>query len=682
MAIFSQNLRIVSEREDSIDSIGAAYAPPTSGTTTVVDDSIIVSTDNSTAQQFPIGFGSYLDGILPADIATSAGTFAVTMQQVKNISSIPIEKFAQIVTNIETINGLTINGTTVPVDTTLVDGALPLIALGSGPYGTYTMSDFFGCMTGLPYIGIDILGLINALETPALYNIYKQLYLAVTWERATGVDVIYSTRPEESPPGVFTNYYTPTSLVLPTNLGGGYGRDGAPAPTITISNGGLGTTTIGTIDTELGTLLNAGSFVSGQVYQIVTVGTTNFTLIGAASNTIGVCFKATGIGSGTGTARLSNFGRVTSVSLAYSGPESIYIPTATVAYPPGGIETSPGVFIFDNNIVQTYIQAANDEISTIQSNNQRLSEQMNSNWNDTGTQLTIEQRALDTALPVAVPPIEVVTDLAQFPTTQYAFTDSVPQFALNTDPHMQAQSIEAIANICSPGGQSIVGMMREARNQARLTQIGITLDNNISDSVTPVENKTLLANGSINNTPPAKLGQVDCNTGDEVTANPYGFYDPVDNNYYVTNPVYLGLGGIGAGGNNTGNGWTGSGQVGGGSTPAVPTAVDVGNTGIYGGSLTGNNESTGLEGNGLTGNQGGAGGGVNGSNNGLLNGTSAVETGATTAFGSFAGSPYANIIPANLNVLYTSKNLLPSTYTIPEAIDEVIRCNCDCWDMI
>ena len=89
MAIFSQNLRIVSEREDSIDSIGAAYAPPTSGTTTVVDDSIIVSTDNSTAQQFPIGFGSYLDGILPADIATSAGTFAVTMQQVKNISSIP-----------------------------------------------------------------------------------------------------------------------------------------------------------------------------------------------------------------------------------------------------------------------------------------------------------------------------------------------------------------------------------------------------------------------------------------------------------------------------------------------------------------------------------------------------------------------------------------------------------------
>ena len=138
-----------------------------------------------------------------------------------------------------------------------------------------------------------------------------------------------------------------------------------------------------------------------------------------------------------------------------------------------------------------------------------------------------------------------------------------------------------------------------------------------------------------------------------------------DNNYYVTNPSYLGVGGVGSNGNNINNsgGWTGSGQVGGGSTPAVPTAVDVGNTGTYGGTLTGagDNGLTGVGGNGLTGNQNGAG---------------------TIALGSFAGSPYTNIIPANLNVLYTSKNLLPSTYSIPEAIDEVIRCNCDCWDMI
>lgn len=48
--------------------------------------------------------------------------------------------------------------------------------------------------------------------------------------------------------------------------------------------------------------VTAGSFAVGTEYTIATVGTTNFTLIGAASNTIGVVFTATGVGSGTGTA--------------------------------------------------------------------------------------------------------------------------------------------------------------------------------------------------------------------------------------------------------------------------------------------------------------------------------------------------------------------------------------------
>jgi hypothetical protein len=611
---FEQKLRIVSERENSIDSIGAAYAPPTSGTTTVVDDSVAVSIDNAVVQQFPIGFGSYLDGILPPDIATAAGAFSVSMQQVKNISSIPIEKFAQIVTNLETINGLPINGTTVPVDTTLVNDSLPLIALGSGPYGTYTMSDFFGCMTGVPYVGIDILGLINALETPTLYNIYKQLYLAVTWQRATA-SVQYT-----GPDGL--GNYTISGITI-TDSGGGYGREGAPTPTVSC-NWASATASIGTDDKNI-----------------------------------------------------TSFGRVTSINGLTFPATSSSVPTLTIDFP-------PGIGSFSNTIVQSYIDAANSEIRVIQSNNQQLSDQLNDNWNATGTQLTIEQRAINTGLTVPVPPApaDVVTDLAQFPTTQYAFTDSIPQFALNTDPHMQAQSLEAIANICSPGGQSMVGMMRESRNQARLTQVGISLDNNISDSIPAVENKTLLANGSINNSPPAKLSQVDCNTGNEVTANPYGFYNPENNNYYITNPAYLGAGGVGlgngnagggtsvAGGNNsTGSGWTGDGQIGGGSTPANPTPVDVGNAPTYGlSSLLGNSQTLGTVGP--------------SAESESLAGSTAVPAGRAASLGSFAGSPYTNVIPANLNVLYTSNNLLPSTYTIPEAIDEVIRCNCDCWDMI
>ena len=54
------------------------------------------------------------------------------------------------------------------------------------------------------------------------------------------------------------------------------------------------------------TTVSAGSFVVGTTYTILTVGNTNFVAIGAASNTVGVVFVATGAGSGTGTATLSS----------------------------------------------------------------------------------------------------------------------------------------------------------------------------------------------------------------------------------------------------------------------------------------------------------------------------------------------------------------------------------------
>ena len=49
---------------------------------------------------------------------------------------------------------------------------------------------------------------------------------------------------------------------------------------------------------------NAGSFVTGQTYTILSVGDTSFTGIGASANTVGTVFTATGVGSGTGTASI------------------------------------------------------------------------------------------------------------------------------------------------------------------------------------------------------------------------------------------------------------------------------------------------------------------------------------------------------------------------------------------
>jgi hypothetical protein len=54
------------------------------------------------------------------------------------------------------------------------------------------------------------------------------------------------------------------------------------------------------------TKATAGSFVSGTTYTIAYVGTTDFTAIGASSNTVGLPFVATGAGTGTGTAWSGN----------------------------------------------------------------------------------------------------------------------------------------------------------------------------------------------------------------------------------------------------------------------------------------------------------------------------------------------------------------------------------------
>lgn len=59
------------------------------------------------------------------------------------------------------------------------------------------------------------------------------------------------------------------------------------------------------ISYEQGASVTAGNFIIGQTYLITSIGTTNFQSIGAVSNTVGIYFTATGVGSGSGTAEVS-----------------------------------------------------------------------------------------------------------------------------------------------------------------------------------------------------------------------------------------------------------------------------------------------------------------------------------------------------------------------------------------
>ena len=505
MAGIFQNLRLTSERNDMDAPASNAYETTTASTNVAQSSTEQITQPNPlTVQAIPQGFGAYLDGILPPDIAKAAGSFSVSMQQIKNISSVPIEKFAQVVNSLETNKNLNVNGTSVPTDTTLATQGLALIALGNGPYGTYTMSNFLGCMSGLPYLGIDIDGLIKNVQTTTLSDIYKNIYLAVTWEQATAT-------------------WNGTSFTY-TNKGGGY----ASAPTVTVG-GNPATAIIGTDSTDITT-----------------------------------------------------YGRI--ISISYSGAAG----TVVINPPPGGGWPTM------NTVIQSYIDAANAEILSIKNSQPALAQQLITNWELTGTLLSVEQRAIATGMTIGVPNSSPSylrePTIAAFPSTQYAFVDSIPRYATFTQPHMYSQTLEAIANYNTVGGRSIVAMLRESRNQARLQEAGIPVDNNIANKLTKQQESELIANGTLGGSVPATLAT---EIGSPV---PFGYYDPVDDRYYSDG-----------------------------------VAIDIGE---------------------------------------------AVEP------GSFAGSRYSNLIPPQLSVIYASDILLPATYSVPEAIDEVIRCNCDCWDNI
>lgn len=120
-------------------------------------------------------FGSNLFGLVPDEVAIAAGAFSTSMLQIKNIGRMNIEKFAQVVTNLETTKLLSVNGTSVPVDVPVVQSSLATIALGSGTYGTYRMVDFFGLLSGISYNFNQIKTYITMLQTSTLSGIYQDM---------------------------------------------------------------------------------------------------------------------------------------------------------------------------------------------------------------------------------------------------------------------------------------------------------------------------------------------------------------------------------------------------------------------------------------------------------------------------------------------------------------------------
>jgi hypothetical protein len=136
---------------------------------------------NEQVKQYSVPLSDYLTGIIPQDIAIAAGAFSVSMQQIKNIMQIDIEKFSLSVVDLELtgqdLNLLnTANG--IPVNIQAVDQMLALTALGSGNSGGYRQCDFFGAAAGYPYNDWLEHSTILLQETASeqLRKIYADLY--------------------------------------------------------------------------------------------------------------------------------------------------------------------------------------------------------------------------------------------------------------------------------------------------------------------------------------------------------------------------------------------------------------------------------------------------------------------------------------------------------------------------
>jgi hypothetical protein len=110
------------------------------------------------------------------------------------------------------------------------------------------------------------------------------------------------------------------SPTIPATLGVNPFQVNADSPTVTVTQAAHGY------------LTTATAFTVGKQYKIVSLGSTNFTLIGASANTVGTIFTATGAGTGSGTASI--------VWVAFSGATDLtsitaYAMSGTLGFSPG-----------------------------------------------------------------------------------------------------------------------------------------------------------------------------------------------------------------------------------------------------------------------------------------------------------------------------------------------------------
>ena len=306
------------------------------------------------------------------------------------------------------------------------------------------------------------------------------------------------------------------------------------------------------------------------------------------------------------------------------------------------------------------IAEADAEVAVIRTTQPIKATNLNALYDQMGAQLSYEQRARFTG----IGPVPTGTRdrfLNAYPSSLMVFVDSLQELSKNTLPHMQVQTLEAISNLDLTGGQSIIGAMRESRNTARLDAIGVAQDNVIDGTIQEAQEIELLLNGTLlTSIPPTDVPSP--------IVDPYVFNSSVPIKFTppaLVEPAPEPLGYF------DGTNIIATTEV----TPGNPSILLPSNQPVLAqqlASLATNPNAP------FPTNQ------ISQANQVYPTVGTLVPAGQGKVLdvgkappGSLAPSKAINLLPPNLKV--AAGTVLSSTFSVPEAIDEVIKCNCDCW---
>ena len=195
--------------------------------------------------------------------------------------------------------------------------------------------------------------------------------------------------------GFFSNITAPTAGVQTSATISTISCSGTTATiTTTVPHGYTNGQTVTITATANATALTAGALVT-----ILTVGTTDFTLIGAASNTVGVSFTASGAGTGTGTVTLNMQGSGKTVAGSSGSVFTVTAPSATYAsitVLTGAVTVATRYNFYANGTAENFFGGA----TTISSSS--TSDALHITNTGTGNALVVEDSANPDATPFVI----------------------------------------------------------------------------------------------------------------------------------------------------------------------------------------------------------------------------------------------------------------------------------------